>query len=114
MWINTPEEEIEDHKVTVHIFGKIGSPCVANWLIKRTASDQFNKYSVDIINNIHESVYMDDYLDCFSSDKRTIDTIQKVICILSNGGFKLTKWLSNNKSILKSVPPLNVLQKLLT
>ena len=24
---------------------------------------------------------------------------------MSNGGFRLTKWLSNNKNILKSVPP---------
>ena len=48
---------------------------------------------------------MDDYLDCFSSEERAIDTIQKVISILSNGGFRLTKWLSNNKNILKSVPP---------
>ena len=48
---------------------------------------------------------MDDYLDCFSSEERAIDTIQKVISILSNGGFRLTKWLSNNKNILKPVPP---------
>ena len=48
---------------------------------------------------------MDDYLECFSSEERAIDTIQKVISILSNDGFRLTKWLSNNKNILKSVLP---------
>ena len=31
---NTPEEAIEDHKMTVHIVGKIDSPCIANWVIK--------------------------------------------------------------------------------
>ena len=105
VWSNTPEEEIDDHKMTVHIFGKIDLPCIANWVIKRTASDQSNKYPVNIINTIHEKFYMDDYLNCFSSEERAIDTIQKVISILSNGGFRLTKWLSNNKNILKSVPP---------
>ena len=105
VWRNTPEEEINNHKMTVHIFGRIVSPYIANWVIKRTASDQSNKYPVDIINNTHENFYMDDYLDCFSSEERAIDTIQKVISILSNGGFRLTKWLSNNKNILKSVPP---------
>ena len=105
VWSNTPEEEIDDHKMTVHIFGKIDLPCIANWVIKRTASDQSNKYPVNIINTIHEKFYMDDYLSCFSSEERAIDTIQKVISILSNGGFRLTKWLSNNKNILKSVPP---------
>ena len=34
VWKNTNEEEIEDHKKTVHIFGKIDSPCIANWVIK--------------------------------------------------------------------------------
>ena len=81
VWRNTLEEEIKDHKMTVHIFGKI----------KRTASDQSNEYPVDIISTIHENLYMDDYLDCFSSEERAIDTIQKVISVLSNGGFRLTK-----------------------
>ena len=34
VWRNTPEEEIDDYKMTVHIFGKIDSPCIANWVIK--------------------------------------------------------------------------------
>ena len=105
VWRNTPEEEIEDHKMTVHIFGKIDSPCIENWVIKRIVSDRSNKYPVDIINTIHENFYVDDYLDCFNSEERAIDAIQKIISILSNSGFRLTKWLSNNKNILKSVPP---------
>ena len=91
MWRNTPEEEIEDHKMTVHSFGKIDSPCIANWVVKRTASDQFNEYQADIINTIHENFYMDHYLDCFISEERAIDIIQNVISILSNGGLRLTK-----------------------
>ena len=60
--------------------------------------------STGIINTIHEHFYMNDYLDCFSSEERAVDTTQKVISILSNEWFRLTKWLSNNKSIIKSVP----------
>ena len=45
------------------------------------------------------------YLDCFSSEERAIHTSQKVIFVLSNSGFRLTKWLSNSKNILKFVPP---------
>ena len=68
-------------------FCKIDSPFIANSAIKWTASDQSNKYPVDIISTIHEIFYVDDYLDYFSSEDRTIDTIQKFIPILSNGGF---------------------------
>ena len=39
VWKNTPEEEFEDHKMTLHIFGKIDPPCIVNWIIKQTVSD---------------------------------------------------------------------------
>ena len=69
MWRNTPEEEIKDRKMAVHIFGKINSPCIAHWVIKRTASDQSSEYPVDIINIIHKTFYMDNYVDCFTLRK---------------------------------------------
>ena len=105
VWWNNPEKDIKDPKMTGHVFGKIDSPSIANWVIKRKASDPSNKYPVDIINTIHENVYRNDYWDCFSSEDTAVDTTQKVISILSNGWLRLTKWLSNNKSILKSVSP---------
>ena len=46
---------------------------------------------------------MDDYLDCFPSQEKAIETVHKVIKILSTGGFRLTKWLSNSKHILKTL-----------
>ena len=53
---------------------------------------------------------MNDYLDCFSSEERAIGYIQKVICILSNGAFRLM--VSNNKNILKSVNPTELSPKI--
>ena len=47
---------------------------------------------------------MDDYLDCFQSQEKTTETVHKVIKILSVGGFRLAKWLSNSKHILKTLP----------
>ena len=51
----------------------------------------------------HENFYMDNYLYCFSSEESTIDTIQKVVSILANGGFRLNKWLSNNKTLVQKI-----------
>ena len=89
----------------VHIFGKIDSPWIANWVIKRTVSDQSSQYENEIIETIKQNFYMDDYLDCFQSQEKAIETVHKVIKILSTGGFRLTKWLSNSKYILKTLPP---------
>ena len=89
----------------VHILGKIDSPCIANWVIKRIASDQSSQYENEIIETIKQNFYMDDYLDCFQSQEKAIETVHKVIKILSTGGYRLTKWLPNSKHILKTLPP---------
>ena len=97
VWRDNTDKEIVDHMMKVHIFGKINPPCIANWVIKRMASDQSNQYENEIIKTIKQKFYMDDYLDCFQSQEKAIDTIHKVIKILSIGRFRLTKWLSNSK-----------------
>ena len=89
----------------VHIFGKVDSPCIANWVIKRTGPDQSSQYENEIIETIKQNFYMDDYLDCFAPQEKAIETVHKVIKILSTGGFRLIKWLSNSKHILKTLPP---------
>ena len=48
---------------------------------------------------------MDDYLDCFPSQKKAIETVHKVIKILSTGGVRVTKWFSNSKHVLKTLTP---------
>ena len=46
----------------VHLFGKLDSPCVANYTLKKTAIDQKAKYNYDIIDAVHKNFYMDHYL----------------------------------------------------
>ena len=48
---------------------------------------------------------MDDYLDCFAFQENSIRTVHKLIKLLSTGGLRLTKWLSNIKHILKTLAP---------
>ena len=67
VWRDNTDEEIVDHMMKVHIFGKVDSPCIGNWVIKRTASDQSSQYENEIIERIKQNFYMDDYLDCFPS-----------------------------------------------
>ena len=49
---------------------------------------------------------MDDYLDCCPSQEKAIETVHKVIKILSTAGFRTTNWLSNSKNILKTFSPV--------
>ena len=49
---------------------------------------------------------MDDYLDCCPSQEKAIETVHKVIKILSTAGFRTTNWLPNSKNILKTFSPV--------
>ena len=104
VWRDNTDKEIVDHMMKVHIFGKVDSPWIANWINKRTASDQSSQYQKEIIEIIKQNFYMDDYLDCFPSQKKAVETVHKVIKISSTGVFRLTKSMSNNKHF-KNITP---------
>ena len=38
-------DPIEDYRMSVHIFGKIDSPYIANWVLKKTAKNQTKSHS---------------------------------------------------------------------
>ena len=105
VWRNNTTKEIVNHVMKVNIFGKKDSPYIANWVVKRTASDQSSQYENKILEAIKQNIYMDDYLDCFASQEKAIETVHKVVKILFTEAFRLTKWLSNSKHILKTLPP---------
>lgn len=104
VWRKFPSDHIDDYRMIVHIFGKIDSPCIANWAIKKTAKDEIDNFSMRAILAILEHFYMDDYLDSFSSQSETIKICKEICEILKKGGFHLGKFVSNDKEILKALP----------
>ena len=48
--------------------------------------------------------YMNDMLKRFPTAEETITVIQQVKDLCSNEGFKLTKFISKNTALLKSIP----------
>ena len=47
--------------MSVHILSKIDSPCIANWIVKKTAKDQTKSYSKRAIESVFEHFYMYDF-----------------------------------------------------
>ena len=82
--------------MNVHLFGKIDSPCIANWTVKRSAKDQSELYDTVSIKTIEENFYMDDFLSLFHDTAEAIKMCNNVINILSQGGFRLYKFILNN------------------
>ena len=56
---------------------------------------------------------MDDYLSSFSTVDRGVYVTKQLITLLSKGGFKLKKWISNCKEILRELPTEDVSPKII-
>ena len=111
LWSDKPTEKIYDYITNVYLFGKIDSPCCGSWSLKKTATDQANSYCNSSIDKVLCNFYMDDYLDSFTNRINAIKTIHDVINILNTGGFRLHKWISNDREILLSLPNSEISSK---
>ena len=93
--------------MNVHLFGKVHSPCIANWTIKKTAADQSDSFDQISIKTIENNFYMDDFLSSFHEISVVIKVCVDVTNILQKGVFRLTKFISNNLSLLQALPTSN-------
>ena len=62
---------------------------------------------------ITDNFYIDDYLDSFHTVQEAIKVPNDVTNTLSEGGFRLTQWVSNDQQILKTLPSQEVSSKLI-
>ena len=95
-------------QTNVHLFGKVDSPCSCIWALNKTASDNIVKIISRAEEAITDNFYMDDYLDSFHTVQEAIKISNDVANAISEGGFHLTKWVSNDKQILKALPSQEV------
>ncbi|XP_070549375.1 uncharacterized protein [Ptychodera flava] len=95
------------YKMVVHLFGAVSSP-------------EYNRgqSSLEIINTILKNFYVDDCLKSVNSEEKAITLVQELVDACQNGGFHLTKWISNSRAVIESIPinerasevkPLNLL-----
>ena len=100
LWRKSPDEVFSDCKMLVHIFGKVYSPCCANWAL-REIPEMVDKSLKRVVAN---NFYMDDFLSSLSDEKTLIRLFLSLISCLNTCGFRLTKWVSDSKIIQKNIP----------
>ncbi|XP_055604546.1 uncharacterized protein LOC129752795 [Uranotaenia lowii] len=84
------------------IFGAVSSPCIAQYI------KNFNANRLDeALPGVREAAlcqhYVDDYFDCRDTEGEAIQLINNVIEAHRQGGFKLVKFVSNSKAVMKSI-----------
>lgn len=103
-WTKGLDEPPDVYVMQVHIFGAASSPCVANSVLKRTASDNAQDFSPEAVNAVKRNFYVDDALPSTDSEASAGKLASEMTEILARGGFNLTKFTSNSKSVLSLIP----------
>ena len=98
------KDDIIDYVMLVHIFGKVESPCCANWALQKTSP----KNLPDVKQAIERNFYMGNFLKSLSNADELIELSERVISTLLWNGFCLTKWVSSSYEILNSLPKTEV------
>ena len=101
--INKPQQ----YRMCVFLFGTVCSLACANFALPQTAGDNQSEYSEATIQTVNECFYVDDCLASVSTIEQAKLLLHELVELLARGGFKLTKWTSNCREIISSVPPDN-------
>ena len=95
------------YRMCVYLFGTLSSPSCANFALKQTAKDNENDFSPVTIDTVNHCFYVDDCLTSAPTAEEATNLLKELCELLAKGGFKLTKWTSNSRKVIESVPPCN-------
>ena len=103
LWREDPEQNIEVHECTRHVFGAKSSPTCANYALHRKAKDNADN-DESLVRTVQRNIYKDDFLKSVRIPLEAIEIYQKVKDILIKGGFNLTKWITSDDEVKSQIP----------
>lgn len=98
--LNTEPQEFQ---MKVHIFGATSSPGCANYGLKHLAKENESSFPLPS-QIIMKDFYVDDGVTSTASNKEAIQLAQEVQTHCASGGLRLHKFVSNDKTVLESIP----------
>ncbi len=107
--------EPTDYEMYVHPFGAVSSGACANFALRKTAADAqqevnpevtktINQDQPEVTKTINQNFYVDDLLKSLQDANVAKDLVTALRDLCSQGGFNLTKFISNNREVLEAVP----------
>ena len=92
------------YKMTVHLFGGTWSPSCCTYALQRVAKDNTGSYSPATLETITQNFYVDDCLKSMPTVSEAINLVSELKKLAAEGGFNLTKWISNSPDVITEVP----------
>ena len=96
--------DLVTYHMNVHLFGGVWSPSCATFALRRTAEDNKELFKQEVVDTVSSNFYVDDCLKSVNTTEEGIHMAKELCRLLAKGGFRLTKWVSNDKEVLNSIP----------
>ena len=96
-------KEPKEYRMTVHLFGATLSPGCANFALKTTANDLEEGFGASAADFLRNNFYVDDGLKSVPLIDKAVKLIASVKQMFSKGGFRLHKFVSNSKEIIRRI-----------
>ena len=100
---NIDQDQV-DHKMLVHLFGATSSPSCCSYALRKTAEDNQGYFSEKAIETVRSNFYVDNCLKYLATTKEAVQLVGELPKLRARGGFRLTKWVSNDNSVMYHVP----------
>ena len=90
--------------MNVHMLEGTSSPDCSNYALRRTARDNEIKYDPEVAETLRSDFYVDDLLKSGKDEEIAVTLMKDVKALYAEEEFHLTKFFSNNKHVLLSIP----------
>lgn len=97
-------EEPREYCMVKHLFGATLSPACANFSLMKTASIYQSEFDPVTAQTVKKNMYVDDLMKSVSSPEIAMRLSSQLRELPAKGGFRLTKWLSNDREVLAEIP----------
>ena len=94
----------QDYRMTVHLFGGNWSPSCCNFALRKTAEDNQCESTSDAGRRVGRDFYVDDCLTSVKNEDDATTLVAEMKELLERGGFNLTKWITNSRRVLATIP----------
>lgn len=75
---------------------------VAGCALRKTAKDNEQDFSAEVVNAVFRDFYVDDLPKSFAGAERAINRSRQLRDLLARRGFQLTKWISNHRDVFSA------------
>ena len=94
---------MKEYRMVRHLFGATSSPSVANFCLRKTTDDHQDEFDPSVLDTIKRNMYVDDMMKSVENSCEAITLVEQSRELLAKGGFRLTKWYSNDREVLASI-----------